>query len=215
MFFFFFFDDDDDDVNDDENTHTRDDDVIKMTSFDVVNDFDFNNKRAKALEEVFDAVARYGEMREKHERTTREAMMSIAAARYALGRVGWESVVGTTTTTTAIFGVTNEEEEEEEEEGREEKRKATCVVALREDNEGGRVFETSFVRAMMNPKEEEEKEEEEEEEESERTKMEPAQARVVRRKFRELTRASAEVLSIKSALERKVKRYEREYGSAM
>ena len=179
-----------------------------MTSFDVkVNDFDFNNKRAKALEEVFDAVARYGEMREKHERTTREAMMSIAAARYALGRVGWESVVGTTTTTTAI-GVTNEEEEE----GREEKRKATCVVALREDNEGGRVFETSFVRAMMNPKEEEE---EEEEEESERTKMEPAQARVVRRKFRELTRASAEVLSIKSALERKVKRYEREYGSAM
>ena len=179
--------------------------MIKMTS-DVVND-DFN-KRAKALEEVFDAVARYGEMREKHERTTREAMMSIAAARYALGRVGWESVVGTTTTTTAI-GVTNEEEEE----GREEKRKATCVVALREDNEGGRVFETSFVRAMMNPKEEEE--EEEEEEESERTKMEPAQARVVRRKFRELTRASAEVLSIKSALERKVKRYEREYGSAM
>ena len=178
--------------------------MIKMTS-DVVND-DFN-KRAKALEEVFDAVARYGEMREKHERTTREAMMSIAAARYALGRVGWESVVGTTTTTTAI-GVTNEEEE-----GREEKRKATCVVALREDNEGGRVFETSFVRAMMNPKEEEE--EEEEEEESERTKMEPAQARVVRRKFRELTRASAEVLSIKSALERKVKRYEREYGSAM
>ena len=176
-----------------------------MTS-DVVND-DFNNKRAKALEEVFDAVARYGEMREKHERTTREAMMSIAAARYALGRVGWESVVGTTTRTTAI-GVTNEEEE-----GREEKRKATCVVALREDNEGGRVFETSFVRAMMNPKEEEE--EEEEEEESERTKMEPAQARVVRRKFRELTRASAEVLSIKSALERKVKRYEREYGSAM
>ena len=173
--------------------------MIKMTS-DVVND-DFN-KRAKALEEVFDAVARYGEMREKHERTTREAMMSIAAARYALGRVGWESVVGTTTTTTAI-GVTNEEEE-----GREEKRKATCVVALREDNEGGRVFETSFVRAMMNPKEEEE-------EESERTKMEPAQARVVRRKFRELTRASAEVLSIKSALERKVKRYEREYGSAM
>ena len=171
---------------------------------------DFGNddfKRAKALEEVFDAVARYGEMREKHERTTREAMMSIAAARYALGRVGWESVVGTTTTTTAI-GVTNEEEE-----GREEKRKATCVVALREDNEGGRVFETSFVRAMMNPKEEEE--EEEEEEESERTKMEPAQARVVRRKFRELTRASAEVLSIKSALERKVKRYEREYGSAM
>ena len=89
------------------------------------------------------------------------------------------------------------------------------MVALREDNEGGRVFETSFVRAMMNPKEEEEKEEEEEEEESERTKMEPAQARVVRRKFRELTRASAEVLSIKSALERKVKRYEREYGSAM
>ena len=174
--------------------------MIKMTS-DVVND-DFNNKRAKALEEVFDAVARYGEMREKHERTTREAMMSIAAARYALGRVGWESVVGTTTMTTAI-GVTNEEEE-----GREEKRKATCVVALREDNEGGRVFETSFVRAMMNPKEEEE-------EESERTKMEPAQARVVRRKFRELTRASAEVLSIKSALERKVKRYEREYGSAM
>ena len=171
-----------------------------MTS-DFVND-DF--KRAKALEEVFDAVARYGEMREKHERTTREAMMSIAAARYALGRVGWESVVGTTTMTTAI-GVTNEEEEEE---GREEKRKATCVVALREDNEGGRVFETSFVRAMMNPKEEEE-------EESERTKMEPAQARVVRRKFRELTRASAEVLSIKSALERKVKRYEREYGSAM
>ena len=179
-----------------------------MTSDVKVNDFDFNNKRAKALEEVFDAVARYGEMREKHERTTREAMMSIAAARYALGRVGWESVVGTTTTTTAI-GVTNEEEE-----GREEKRKATCVVALREDNEGGRVFETSFVRAMMNPKEEEEKEEEEEEE-SERTKMEPAQARVVRRKFRELTRASAEVLSIKSALERKVKRYEREYGSAM
>ena len=170
-----------------------------MTS-DVVND-DFN-KRAKALEEVFDAVARYGEMREKHERTTREAMMSIAAARYALGRVGWESVVGTTTTTTAI-GVTNEEEE-----GREEKRKATCVVALREDNEGGRVFETSFVRAMMNP-------EEEEETERTTTKMEPAQARVVRRKFRELTRASAEVLSIKSALERKVKRYEREYGSAM
>ena len=175
-----------------------------MTS-DVVND-DFN-KRAKALEEVFDAVARYGEMREKHERTTREAMMSIAAARYALGRVGWESVVGTTTTTTAI-GVTNEEEE-----GREEKRKATCVVALREDNEGGRVFETSFVRAMMNPEEEEE--EEEEETERTTTKMEPAQARVVRRKFRELTRASAEVLSIKSALERKVKRYEREYGSAM
>ncbi len=176
-----------------------------MTS-DVVKD-DLNKKRAKALEEVFDAVARYGEMREKHERRTREAMMSIAAARYALGRVGWESVVGTTTTTTAI-GVTNEEEE-----GREEKRKATCVVALREDNEGGRVFETSFVRAMMNPKEEEE--EEEEEEVSERTKMEPAQARVVRRKFRELTRASAEVLSIKSALERKVKRYERECGSAM
>ena len=185
--------------------------MIKMTSDVKVND-DFNNKRAKALEEVFDAVARYGEMREKHERTTREAMMSIAAARYALGRVGWESVVGTTKMTT--ISLTNEEEEEEEEEGREEKRKATCVVALREDNEGGRVFETSFVRAMMNPKEEEEKEEEEEEE-SERTKMEPAQARVVRRKFRELTRASAEVLSIKSALERKVKRYEREYGSAM
>jgi hypothetical protein len=135
-------------------------------------------------------------------------MMSIAAARYALGRVGWESVVGTTKMTTAI-SLTNEEEEE----GREEKRKATCVVALREDNEGGRVFETSFVRAMMNPEEEEE--EEEEETERTTTKMEPAQARVVRRKFRELTRASAEVLSIKSALERKVKRYEREYGSAM
>ena len=185
----------------------NEDDCFCVTDDDDVNDFDF--KRAKALEEVFDAVARYGETREKHERTTREAMMSIAAARYALGRVGWESVVGTTKMTTAI-SVTNEEEEEEEEEeeGREEKRKATCVVALREDNEGGRVFETSFVRAMMNP---------EEEEESERTttKMEPAQARVVRRKFRELTRASAEVLSIKSALERKVKRYEREYGSAM
>ena len=181
------------------------DDCRFCVTDDDVNDFDFNTKRAKALEEVFDAVARYGEMREKHERTTREAMMSIAAARYALGRVGWESVVGTTTTTTAIIGVTNEEEEEE---GREEKRKATCVVALREDNEGGRVFETSFVRAMMNP-------EEEEETERTTTKMEPAQARVVRRKFRELTRASAEVLSIKSALERKVKRYEREYGSAM
>ena len=185
----------------------NEDDCFCVTDDDDVNDFDF--KRAKALEEVFDAVARYGETREKHERTTREAMMSIAAARYALGRVGWESVVGTTKMTTAI-SVTNEEEEEEE--GREEKRKATCVVALREDNEGGRVFETSFVRAMMNPEEEEE---EEEETERTTTKMEPAQARVVRRKFRELTRASAEVLSIKSALERKVKRYEREYGSAM
>ncbi len=185
----------------------NEDDCFCVTDDDDVNDFDF--KRAKALEEVFDAVARYGETREKHERTTREAMMSIAAARYALGRVGWESVVGTTKMTTAI-SVTNEEEEEE---GREEKRKATCVVALREDNEGGRVFETSFVRAMMNPEEEEE--EEEEETERTTTKMEPAQARVVRRKFRELTRASAEVLSIKSALERKVKRYEREYGSAM
>ena len=135
---------------------------------DVRDDDDFDEKRAKALEEVFDAVARYGEKREKHERTTREATMSIAAARYALGRVGWESVVGTTKMTTAI-SVTNEEEEEEEEE----------------------------------------------ETERTTTKMEPAQARVVRRKFRELTRASAEVLSIKSALERKVKRYEREYGSAM
>ena len=188
----------------------NEDDCFCVTDDDV-NDFDF--KRAKALEEVFDAVARYGETREKHERTTREAMMSIAAARYALGRVGWESVVGTTKMTTAISVTNEEEEEEEEEEGREEKRKATCVVALREDNEGGRVFETSFVRAMMNPEEEEE--EEEEETERTTTKMEPAQARVVRRKFRELTRASAEVLSIKSALERKVKRYEREYGSAM
>ena len=185
--------------------------VGEKEDVDDVRDDDFDEKRAKALEEVFDAVARYGEKREKHERTTREAMMSIAAVRYALGRVGWESVVGTTKKTTAI--VTNEEEEEEEE-GREEKRKATCVVALREDNEGGRVFETSFVRAMMNPEEEEEEEEEEETERT-TTKMEPAQARVVRRKFRELTRASAEVLSIKSALERKVKRYEREYGSAM
>ena len=189
----------------------NEDDCFCVTDDDDVNDFDF--KRAKALEEVFDAVARYGETREKHERTTREAMMSIAAARYALGRVGWESVVGTTKMTTAISLTNEEEEEEEEEEGREEKRKATCVVALREDNEGGRVFETSFVRAMMNPEEEEE--EEEEETERTTTKMEPAQARVVRRKFRELTRASAEVLSIKSALERKVKRYEREYGSAM
>ena len=143
----------------------NEDDCFCVTDDDDVNDFDF--KRAKALEEVFDAVARYGETREKHERTTREAMMSIAAARYALGRVGWESVVGTTKMTTAI-SVTNEEEEEEEEET-----------------------------------------------ERTTTKMEPAQARVVRRKFRELTRASAEVLSIKSALERKVKRYEREYGSAM
>jgi len=189
----------------------NEDDCFCVTDDDDVNDFDF--KRAKALEEVFDAVARYGETREKHERTTREAMMSIAAARYALGRVGWESVVGTTKMTTAISVTNEEEEEEEEEEGREEKRKATCVVALREDNEGGRVFETSFVRAMMNPEEEEE--EEEEETERTTTKMEPAQARVVRRKFRELTRASAEVLSIKSALERKVKRYKREYGSAI
>jgi hypothetical protein len=73
--------------------------------------------------------------------------------------------------------------------------------------------------------EEEEKEGEEEDEQTtkrssksfgrRRRRQKPVyQARAVIEKFRELTKASAEVLSLKSALGREVERYERQYLTA-
>ena len=155
---------------------------------------------------VFDLVDKYAQTRIAHEEKTREAMMSIARARYSLGAVGWEAMA-------------NDVEAK--------KTSAKCCVAKvtssSSDDDERNAFRAVFI---TDDDEEEEKEGEEEDEQTtkmsnnksfgrRRRRQKPVyQARAVIEKFRELTKASAEVLSLKSALGREVERYERQYLTA-
>ena len=153
---------------------------------------------------VFDLADKYAQTRIAHEEKTREAMMSIARARYSLGAVGWEAVA-------------NDVEAK--------KTSAKCCVAKvtssSSDDDERDAFRAVFI---TDDDEEEEKEGEEEDEQTtkrcsksfgRRRGQKPVyQARAVIEKFRELTKASAEVLSLKSALGREVERYERQYLTA-
>ena len=164
-----------------------------------------NQNQARTFTNVFDLVDRYAQTRISHEEKTREAMMSIAQARYSLGSVGWEAVANdveakktTAKCCVAVAKVTSSSDDDDVEiDG---KRNAFRAVFITDD-------------------EEEEKEGEEEDEQTQRSKgrrrLKPVyQARAVIEKFRELTKASAEVLSLKSALGREVERYERQYLTA-
>ena len=156
---------------------------------------------------VFDLADKYAQTRIAHEEKTREAMMSIARARYSLGAVGWEAVANDveakkTSAKCCVAKVTSSSSDDDE-------RDAFRAVFITDDDE-----------------EEEEKEGGEEDEQTtkrsnnksfgrRRRRQKPVyQARAVIEKFRELTKASAEVLSLKSALGREVERYERQYLTA-
>ena len=155
---------------------------------------------------VFDLADKYAQTRIAHEEKTREAMMSIARARYSLGAVGWEAVA-------------NDVEAK--------KTSAKCCVAKVTSSSSDDDDERDAFRAVfITDDDEEEKEGEEEDEQTtkrssksfgrrRRRGQKPVyQARAVIEKFRELTKASAEVLSLKSALGREVERYERQYLTA-
>ena len=154
---------------------------------------------------VFDLVDKYAQTRIAHEEKTREAMMSIARARYSLGAVGWEAVA-------------NDVEAK--------KTSAKCCVAKVTSSSSDDDERDAF-RAVFITDDDEEEEKEGEGEDAQTTKrsnnksfgrrrrQKPVyQARAVIEKFRELTKASAEVLSLKSALGREVERYERQYLTA-
>ena len=152
---------------------------------------------------VFDLADKYAQTRIAHEEKTREAMMSIARARYSLGAVGWEAVA-------------NDVEAK--------KTSAKCCVAKVTSSSSDDDERDAF-RAVFITDADEEEEKEGEEEDAQTTKrssksfgrrrQKPVyQARAVIEKFRELTKASAEVLSLKSALGREVERYERQYLTA-
>ena len=156
---------------------------------------------------VFDLADKYAQTRKAHEEKTRKAMMSIARARYSLGAVGWEAVA-------------NDVEAK--------KTSAKCCVAKVTSSSSDDDDERDAFRAVFITDDDEEEEKEGEEEDEQTTKMsnnksfgrrrrrqKPVyQARAVIEKFRELTKASAEVLSLKSALGREVERYERQYLTA-
>ena len=157
---------------------------------------------------VFDLADKYAQTRIAHEEKTREAMMSIARARYSLGAVGWEAVA-------------NDVEAK--------KTSAKCCVAKVTSSSSDVDDERDAFRAVFITDDDEEEEEKEGGEEDEQTtkrsnnksfgrrrrRQKPVyQARAVIEKFRELTKASAEVLSLKSALGREVERYERQYLTA-
>jgi hypothetical protein len=157
---------------------------------------------------VFDLADKYAQTRIAHEEKTREAMMSIARARYSLGAVGWEAVA-------------NDVEAK--------KTSAKCCVAKVTSSSSDDDDERDAFRAVFITDDDEEEEEKEGGEEDEQTtkrsnnksfgrrrrRQKPVyQARAVIEKFRELTKASAEVLSLKSALGREVERYERQYLTA-
>ena len=157
---------------------------------------------------VFDLVDKYAQTRIAHEEKTREAMMSIARARYSLGAVGWEAVANDveakkTSAKCCVAKVTSSSSDDDDDD---DERNAFRAVFITDDDE------------------EEEKEGEEEDEQTtkgssksfgRRRRQKPVyQARAVIEKFRELTKASAEVLSLKSALGREVERYERQYLTA-
>jgi len=154
---------------------------------------------------VFDLVDKYAQTRIAHEEKTREAMMSIARARYSLGAVGWEAVA-------------NDVEAK--------KTSAKCCVAKVTSSSSDDDDERDAFRAVFITDDDDDDEEEGEEEDAQTTKrcsksfgrrrrQKPVyQARAVIEKFRELTKASAEVLSLKSALGREVERYERQYLTA-
>ena len=157
---------------------------------------------------VFDLADKYAQTRIAHEEKTREAMMSIARARYSLGAVGWEAVA-------------NDVEAK--------KTSAKCCVAKVTSSSSDDDDERNAFRAVFITDDDDEEEEKEGEEEDEQTtkrsnnksfgrrrrRQKPVyQARAVIEKFRELTKASAEVLSLKSALGREVERYERQYLTA-
>ena len=156
---------------------------------------------------VFDLADKYAQTRIAHEEKTREAMMSIARARYSLGAVGWEAVA-------------NDVEAK--------KTSAKCCVAkvTSSSSDDDDDDERNAFRAVFITDDDDDDEEEGEEEDAQTTKrcsksfgrrrrQKPVyQARAVIEKFRELTKASAEVLSLKSALGREVERYERQYLTA-
>ena len=157
---------------------------------------------------VFDLADKYAQTRIAHEEKTREAMMSIARARYSLGAVGWEAVANDveakkTSAKCCVAKVTSSSSDDDDDD---DERNAFRAVFITDDDE------------------EEEKEGEEEDEQTtkgssksfgRRRRQKPVyQARAVIEKFRELTKASAEVLSLKSALGREVERYERQYLTA-
>ena len=121
----------------------------------------------RAFAEIFDLVSAYSRERCEYEEKTREAMMSIASARYSMGRLGWEAVANEVVAAAAAAAAAGDDDGDEDESEEKRKRKPP--------------------------------------------KMIPVHARRVTEKFRELTKASAEVLSLKNNLERKVERYERRY----
>jgi len=123
----------------------------------------------RAFAEIFDLVSAYSRERCEYEEKTREAMMSIASARYSMGRLGWEAVANEVVAAAAAAAAAAGDDDDDDEDESEEKRKRKPP------------------------------------------KMIPVHARRVTEKFRELTKASAEVLSLKNNLERKVERYERRY----
>jgi hypothetical protein len=122
----------------------------------------------RAFAEIFDLVSAYSRERCEYEEKTREAMMSIASARYSMGHLGWEAVANEVVAAAAA---------------------AAVGVGDDDDNDD----ESAEKRKRKPPK------------------MIPVHARRVTETFRELTKASAEVLSLKNNLERKVERYERRY----
>lgn len=131
-------------------------------------DEDEERLQERAFAEIFDLVSAYSRERCEYEEKTREAMMSIASARYAMGRLGWEAVANEVVAAAAA---------------------AAAGVGGDDDDED----ESAEKRKRKPPK------------------MIPVHARRVTETFRELTKASAEVLSLKNNLERKVERYKRRY----
>jgi hypothetical protein len=132
-------------------------------------DEDEERLQERAFAEIFDLVSAYSRERCEYEEKTREAMMSIASARYSMGRLGWEAVANEVVAAAAAAADAVGDDDDDEEDESEEKIKRKPP------------------------------------------KMIPVHARRVTEKFRELTKASAEVLSLKNNLERKVERYERRY----
>ena len=135
-------------------------------------DEDEERLQERAFAEIFDLVSAYSRERCEYEEKTREAMMSIASARYSMGHLGWEAVANEVVAAAAA---------------------AAAAATVGDDDE------------------DDDEDESEEKIKRKPPKMIPVHARRVTEKFRELTKASAEVLSLKNNLERKVERYERRY----
>jgi len=156
---------------------------------------------------VFDLADKYAQTRIAHEEKTREAMMSIARARYSLGSVGWEAVANDveakkTSAKCCVAKVTSSSSDDDDDDERNAFR-AVFITDDDDDEEEGEEEDAQTTKRSNNKSF------------GRRRRLKPVyQARAVIEKFRELTKASAEVLSLKSALGREVERYERQYLTA-